>query len=386
MIGKQVIGRSFADALDYVEGKKGTTWIGGNMAGETRCELVEEFRTSETLNSRVQRTVYHVSLSTLPEEEMDDRMWCKIARRYLSDMGFQECQYLIYRHTDTEHPHVHILAARVRITDGTVVSDSWNFLRSEKVLRAIERDFGLCQTVSSRELKRNSPKTGEIRMMRRMGKKSVRLELQGKVARAVAISRSVDEVVAKLATEGVEMRLRRDRQGAILGASFALNGVAFQGRQLGEDYSWSTLEGHIRSALREDSASLPSEWFPQIAVTRNNESERRDKQDTGVKEKRRELRMKYVQLRNYARERVAGIERDRKLQDVAVAILALRDCEDVAQTRAVLSQSDTIRELSGAMSKEKYSKEAIRYIEGVTAEAVKATWQYRHDSQMELSY
>lgn len=386
MIGKQVIGRSFADALDYVEGKQGTTRIGGNMAGETRCELVEEFRTSEALNSRVRRTVYHVSLSTLPKEEIDDRTWCKIAYRYLSDMGFQECQYLIYRHTDTEHPHVHILAARIRITDGTVVSDSWNFPRSEKVLRAIERDFGLQQTVSSRELKRNSPKTGEIRMMRRTGKKSVRLELQGKVARAVVNSRSVDDFADRLATEGVEMRLRRDRQGAILGASFALNGVAFQGRQLGADYSWLALERHIENTVRKDSASLPSEWFPQIVLTRKNESERRSKEDTGTKEKRRELRTKYVQLRDCVRERVTGIERDYKLQDVAVAILALRDCEDVAKTRSVLSQCDTICELSSAMSGEKYSREAIRYIEEVTAEAVKAIWQYRHDSQMELSY
>jgi len=46
-------------------------------------------------------------------------------------MEFDENQYVIYRHTDTEHDHIHIIANRIRVIDGSAVSDSWNYRRSD---------------------------------------------------------------------------------------------------------------------------------------------------------------------------------------------------------------------------------------------------------------
>ncbi|WP_366519929.1 relaxase/mobilization nuclease domain-containing protein [Halodesulfovibrio sp.] len=38
-------------------------------------------------------------------------------------MGFSNSQYVVVRHNDTEHDHIHIIANRVSM-DGAVVSES----------------------------------------------------------------------------------------------------------------------------------------------------------------------------------------------------------------------------------------------------------------------
>jgi len=52
--------------------------------------------------------------------------WVEIGRRWLNEMGFDDNQYVMVRHTDTSHQHLHLVASRVRL-DGEVVSDSHNY-------------------------------------------------------------------------------------------------------------------------------------------------------------------------------------------------------------------------------------------------------------------
>lgn len=122
MIGKQIKGRSFSKLLAYLLGKEGARVIGSNMEGSNPRELAAEFRFSERLNPRVQRVVYHASLSLPPEEHLEDDEWGAIAQKYLHTMGFDMNQYVVVRHTDREHDHAHIVANRIRL-DGTTVSD-----------------------------------------------------------------------------------------------------------------------------------------------------------------------------------------------------------------------------------------------------------------------
>ena len=53
-----------------------------------------------------------------------------IAAEYLSGMGIRNTQFIIARHRDREHPHLHILFNRVD-NDGRTVSDRNDRYRSE---------------------------------------------------------------------------------------------------------------------------------------------------------------------------------------------------------------------------------------------------------------
>jgi hypothetical protein len=57
-------------------------------------------------------------------------------------MGYDDNQYLIVRHHDAEHPHVHLLVNRIRY-DGSVVSDSNNYRKTLLVLRKLEKQYNL---------------------------------------------------------------------------------------------------------------------------------------------------------------------------------------------------------------------------------------------------
>ncbi len=150
MIVKATKGKGFRGALEYVlngpaDGSK-NKWavvIGSNMAGQTARELAAEFGALRKLRPNLGKAVAHFSLSLPPSEGLiSDEGFQSIALRFLDGMGFTDVPYLIARHHDTEHQHVHIIASRVR-TDGSVVSDKNDYRRAESLAREIEMEFEL---------------------------------------------------------------------------------------------------------------------------------------------------------------------------------------------------------------------------------------------------
>lgn len=84
--------------------------IDTNMNGSDPRELAAEFGEIRKLRLALGRAVLHVSLSAAPGEHLTDEQWRAIGLRYLHGMGLDHNQYLITRHNDTEHEHIHLLA------------------------------------------------------------------------------------------------------------------------------------------------------------------------------------------------------------------------------------------------------------------------------------
>ena len=148
--------------------------------------MSDEFRLASQLRGGLSRYVWHTTLSVDPDEKLSARQWRNLARDYLQGMGFGARQYAVYRHTDTEHHHIHIVANRIDIANGQVVSDAWNWPRSEAVVRQLEQRYGLRQVESSHQKRETAPTTGEVRMARRTGKTPLRLKIQAEVKEAIA--------------------------------------------------------------------------------------------------------------------------------------------------------------------------------------------------------
>lgn len=147
MIVSLTKGKSFRGCLAYnLDDGRGTI-IGGNMAGRTPRELASEFGELRRLRPTLGRAVAHYSLSLPPDDRRpDDAEWAAIAERFLTEMGFDNCPFVVVRHDDTEHPHIHIVASRIRFSTsgeaGEVVSDKNDYRRHEEVARRIEADHG----------------------------------------------------------------------------------------------------------------------------------------------------------------------------------------------------------------------------------------------------
>lgn len=197
MIGKQVKGKSFGNVLNYLLSKEDAILIHRNMISETPKSLKSEFKMSQSLKPNVKKCVYHASLSLPENEHLSDQQWSQIGERYLKEMGFGKSQFVIIRHTDTAHEHIHIVASRIGL-DGKVVSDSYDYKRSEKVIRNLESDFGLTPVRSSRDTLRKAPKTRELRKAIEKHEPSVRMKLQEYVDFNLKSSLSASEFVNKL--------------------------------------------------------------------------------------------------------------------------------------------------------------------------------------------
>jgi hypothetical protein len=151
MIAIQKIGKSFTGALNYNLKKlylpdrrfRGELLASNFMSVDARV-ISKEIAMVRTLRPNLNRYVYHTSLN-FPDEDQgkltNDKLLA-IALDYLLAIGFTNNQYLIFRHHDAGHPHLHLLVNRICF-DGTVVSDSHNFRRSEKILRELEYHYNL---------------------------------------------------------------------------------------------------------------------------------------------------------------------------------------------------------------------------------------------------
>lgn len=237
MIAKNVKGRGFRGALEYnLNTEKGRV-IDTNMAGKTARELAAEFGEIRKLRPNLGKAVLHVSISAAPGEHLTDEQWREIAQRYLRGMGFTDNQFVVTRHTDTEHEHIHILANRITHS-GEVVSDGQDYKRQETIMREIERDYGLQRVAPSIEAERKAPTKGEIEQALRTGQPSTRQQLQQLCDAAAKGCGSFTEYVERLEAVGVEVIPTVQQGGAKLsGIQYRLDGVVMKGSDLGKSYA-----------------------------------------------------------------------------------------------------------------------------------------------------
>ncbi|MBW4565819.1 MAG: relaxase/mobilization nuclease domain-containing protein [Mojavia pulchra JT2-VF2] len=256
MIGKQTKGRGFRKLLDYLAEREDAQLIGGNMSGRNARELAREFKLSRQLNSDADRVVYHVSLSTAKGDKLDDEKWCEIGDRYMKEMGFDANQFVIFRHHNTDDDHIHIAASRIRMDTGLVVHDSWDYVRSEKVLRQIEQDYDLVQVQGSREKLNRTPSTGQIRRIIReqeeysSGKRdtpperTIKEQIQQTIDSARVDNPQMPLLIMRLQSAGISVRAGFTRNGKSKGISYEKDGIAFSGSQLGAAYTFPGLQKH----------------------------------------------------------------------------------------------------------------------------------------------
>ena len=278
MIGKQIKGKSFRGVLEYLHSKPESRLIAGNMGGKTPRTLSAEFAVSRQLNPRLSKAVYHSSLSLPKIEHLDDNQWSAIAEDYLSGMEFNDSQYVVYRHSDKDHDHVHIVASRIRITDGTTVNDSWDYVRSEKLIRELEHKYELMPTISSSQKQQRGQTWGELRLLERTGTSSVKTKLQQIIDAETEQPITMPELVNRLKEQGINAKVSFTRTGKIRGISYKYDGVATSGTHLGKAYTFPGLQKHRQISydhnLHYQELVKASEGEPVSKTNQETEQER----------------------------------------------------------------------------------------------------------------
>ncbi|MBE9119490.1 relaxase/mobilization nuclease domain-containing protein [Tychonema sp. LEGE 07199] len=279
MIGKQIKGTGFRGCLNYVLGKKDAYLIGGTMCGQTPEELAAEFAIARQLRPNLKVAVFHATLSVdstekLEDFEENDQRWLAIAANYMKAMEFDNNQYAVVKHSDTEHDHIHIVASRICL-DGGVVDDSWDYYKSQETIRQLERNYNLETVTPSWETDKRAQTTGEHRYLQSKGNKSVRVQLQDLIDEVTHDNPSMPEFVERLQQQAVEVQVGLTRTGFSKGISYNLDGVALSGTQLGKAYTFSGLQKHrgVSYDKGRDNALIEALMQPQHLAIAPGEAE-----------------------------------------------------------------------------------------------------------------
>lgn len=102
------------------------------------------------LNSKVTRNSVHISLNFDPtEKDLSDDRLIEIAKRYMQGIGFSDQPFLIYRHFDAAHPHIHLVSIKVRSDGSRIDMHNMGRNQSEKIRCLIEQEFNLVKAEQS---------------------------------------------------------------------------------------------------------------------------------------------------------------------------------------------------------------------------------------------
>lgn len=281
MIAKQTKGRGFRGTVNYVLEKEGGKLIGGNMLGETPRELSAEFAESRKLRPNLERAVYHASLSLPVGEKLSDEKWATVAEQYVHKMGFEKSQYMVARHNDTEHDHIHIIASRIGL-DGGYVSESNDYKRSEEIVRGLEREHGLTRVTPSHEVEKRALTRGELEMAGQ-GIASIKLQLQGLVDAAITDKPTMSQFFERMDAAGAKVIPNIAKTGHVSGISFMLGNEQMKGSDLGRGYTWSGLQKRGVDYEQERDGETISRRSER-AEARESERDDRDLEQGGLKE------------------------------------------------------------------------------------------------------
>jgi Relaxase/Mobilisation nuclease domain len=249
MIGSISQGGGFGGLFRYLlDDRKQATIIGGNVASRSMRGLAREFNAVAELNPQVTVTAKHIALAFAPEDgEITRSLKQEIALKLLGELGYKNSQFLIVEHprSDHNHDHDHIhIVANIVCLDGERVKNGFEWRRTEKILRAIEREHDLTPVACSWEAQRSNPTKGQFeRYQRELAAAAadpslptpqlpVSTKLQDLIDEVVPQSPTMTEFVARLQAKKVEVRPKITRTGLVQGLSYSLDGVAFQGANL----------------------------------------------------------------------------------------------------------------------------------------------------------
>lgn len=248
MIASQKIGKSFMGALNYNLRKlnhpdvnQRAVLLDTNFSSLDKAQIKREVDMIRELRPNLNRYVYHTSLNFSKEEDLPDELLTSIAQDYLEALGFDNNQYFIFRHYDADHPHLHLLANRITF-DGTVVSDSNNYKRSEEILRSIEQRYGLLPVGKSREAELRAATKDELEMVVRTGKASGKMLLQEALSDILKQPKlSLPDFIRQAELKGIHLLFNQQSTGRISGITYYYEGIKITGQKLGNRFKWAEL-------------------------------------------------------------------------------------------------------------------------------------------------
>ena len=249
MMAKISSGQGFAGLVDYandIKNKNANIIASEGVDLTSNKSIVASFSLQAKSRPSLKNFVGHISLSFAPEDapKLSDTLMADIAKEYLQRMGIVNTQYVMSRHHDKPHPHVHIAYNRVD-NDGRTVSDRNDRYRSERLCKELTVRHGLYFASGKENVKEHRLREPD----------KTKYEIFHALRDAVPRCRDWPELTAALRHEGIATEFRmRGGTSDVQGVVFARNGYPFNGSKIDRQFSFSKID-HALSLNRRQALS-----------------------------------------------------------------------------------------------------------------------------------
>ena len=173
-------------------------------------------------------------LSFSPKDKLllTDAFVEKIAKDYLRRMGIVNTQFVIFRHHDQPHDHVHIVYNRVD-NDGNEITTDTNFRKSAAITQALTREYGLTFGRGKSNVRRDRLK----------GKDAVKYRIYDIATNLLHHNEydSLKEFAKDLAEHGITLTGRKNNNGKTVGIVFTMDGMSFAGGRIDKSLSFGNV-------------------------------------------------------------------------------------------------------------------------------------------------
>ena len=244
MIAKIHPGNNFGGLVNYandIEKKDAVVVASDGVSLASNAAITASFKVQAKTHSGVKDFVGHISLSFSPEDKdkVDNELMANIAKEYMRRMGIINTQYVIFRHQDQPHPHVHIVYNRVD-NDGNIIKGDCSFSKSAAITKALTRKYGLTFGRGKKNVRRERLK----------GKDVIKYRIYDEVNASLKGCSSWQDLCKVLSPKGISLDFVRDSNGSVRGVTFTDNesNVTFAGGRIDHSLSYDSINPFLETA------------------------------------------------------------------------------------------------------------------------------------------
>ena len=240
MIAKIVKGRSFKGVVNYIldKAKQTELLVAEGVRHKSRESIIRSFAAQTGLNPKVSKTVGHISLdfSAQDRDKLTNAKMVQIAKEYLEKMEITNTQYIIGRHHDKEHPHIHIVFNRVD-NNGKAISDKNDRYRSEKICKELTEKHNLYFAQGKENVKVHRLKEPD----------KTKYEIYNALKASVPKCKNWKELTEALKKQRVTMNFKyKGNTNEVQGIRFEKNGYIFNGSKIDRQFSYSKIDFQLK--------------------------------------------------------------------------------------------------------------------------------------------
>ena len=224
--------------------KKGTELIDSSGVRTDRVShIIQSFIDQTDLNPRVDKVVGHISLSFSAQDSprLSNKWMVKVAREYMEKMGIKNTQYIIGRHFDKEHPHIHIAFNRID-NNGKTISDRNDRFKSEKICKELTTKYGLYFANGKEKVKEYRLKEPD----------KTKYEIYQALKTEIARYKDWKNLLVHLKKQDIDVRFKyKGNSQEVQGIIFEKNGYHFNGSKVDRNFSYSKIDFALHQNNRE---------------------------------------------------------------------------------------------------------------------------------------